>query len=78
MENCPVCQTEKSDYTLAKGQLQPTQIPEEKWKEISIDFITDLPTSSSNKDSVLTIVDMCYAHGASCTMSQKHHSSSYG
>ena len=57
VENCPVCQIEKSDHTLAKGKLMSTQIPEEKWKEICIDFITDLPTSSGNKDTVLTIVD---------------------
>ena len=57
VENSPVCQVEKSDHTLAKGKLQSTQIPEEKWSEISIDFITDLPMSSGNKDTVLTIVD---------------------
>ena len=48
---------EKSDHTLAKGKLQSTQIPEEKWSEISIDFITDLPMSSRNKDTILTVVD---------------------
>ena len=57
VENCPVCQMEKSDHQLAKGKLTSTQIPEEKWKEISIDFITDLPMSAGNKDTVLTIVD---------------------
>ena len=57
VENCPVCQMEKSDHTLAKGKPQSTQIPEEKWSEISIDFITDLPMSSGNKDTVLTVVD---------------------
>ena len=56
VENCPVCQMEKSDHTLAKGKLQFTQIPEKKWSEISIDFITDLPMSSGNKDTVLTVV----------------------
>ena len=57
VENCPVCQMEKSDHQLAKRKLMSTQIPEEKWKEISIDFITDLPMSVGNKDTVLTIVD---------------------
>ena len=33
VENCPVCQMEKSDHTLAKGKLQSTQIPENKWSE---------------------------------------------
>ena len=50
MENCEVCQMEKSDHQLAKGKLTSTQVPEEKWKEISIDFITDLPMTSGNKD----------------------------
>ena len=57
VENCPVCQMEKSDHTLSKGKLQSTQIPESKWSEISIDFITDLLMSSRNRDSVLVIVD---------------------
>ena len=57
VENCPVCQMEKSDHQLVKGKLTSTQIPEEKWKEISIDFVTELPMSVGNKDTVLTIVD---------------------
>ena len=52
-----MCQMEKSDHQIAKGKLTSTQILEEKWKEISIDFITDLPMSAGNKDTVLTIVD---------------------
>ena len=57
VENCPVCQMEKSDHQAAKGKLMSTQIPEEKWKEISIDFVTDLPMTQGKKDSILTIVD---------------------
>ena len=57
VENCPVCQMEKSDHQSAKGKLTSTQIPEEKWKEISIDFVTDLPLTSGRKDTILTIVD---------------------
>ena len=41
VENCSVCQMEKSDPTLSKGKLQSTHIPEAKWSEIPIDFITD-------------------------------------
>ena len=53
---------------LAKGKLMSTHIPEQKWKEISIEFITDLPTSSGNKDTILTIVDKatCMAHLVPC------------
>ena len=57
MENCPVCQMEKSDHTLAKGKLQSTQIPENKWSEISIDFVTDLPLTANNRDTILVTVD---------------------
>ena len=57
VQNCPVCQMEKSDHQLAKGKLTSIQIPEEKWKEISIDSVTDLPMTSGNKDIVLTIMD---------------------
>ena len=57
VENCLVCQMEKSDHTLNKGKLQSTHIPETKWSEVSIDFIADLPVSSRNRDNVLMVVD---------------------
>ena len=57
VENCPVCQMEKSDHTLAKGKLQSTQILENKWSEISIDFVTDLPLTANNRHTILVIVD---------------------
>ena len=57
VENCPVCQMEKSDHTLAKGKLMSTQIPEMKWSEISIDFVTDLPLSANRRDTILVTVD---------------------
>ena len=57
VESCPTCQVEKSDHTLSRGQLQSTQIPEEKWQEISLDFITDLPESSIGDNSILTAID---------------------
>ena len=43
VESCPICQIEKSDHTLIGGQLQNMNIPIEKWQEVSIDFVTDLP-----------------------------------
>ena len=48
---------EKSDHTLAKGKLQSTQIPENKWSEISIDSVTDLPLTANNRDIILVTVD---------------------
>ena len=57
VQNCPVCQMEKSDRTVNRGKLQFTHIRETKWSEISIDFITDLPISSRNKYTVLVTVN---------------------
>ena len=52
-----MCQIEKSDHTLAKGKLQSTQIPESKWSEISIDFVTDLLLTANGRDTILVMVD---------------------
>ena len=69
VENCPVCQMEKSDHTLSKGKLQSTQIPETKWIEISIDFVADLPKSSRSRDSILLVVNKAtgMVHLAPCS-----------
>ena len=57
VESCPTCQLEKTDYTMKKGSLQSLAIPEAKWQEVSVDFVTDLPTTSSGEDSIMTVVD---------------------
>ena len=68
VERCLVCHMEKSDHTLSKGKLQSTQISETKWSNISIDFVTDLPKSSSKCDSILVVVDKAtrMVHMAPC------------
>ena len=57
VESCPTCQLEKTDHTMKKGNLQSLAIPEAKWQEVSIDFVTDLPAASDGEDSIMTIVD---------------------
>ena len=57
VESCPTCQLEKTDHTQRKGSLQSLAIPEAKWQEVSVDFITDLPTSTEGEDSIMTVVD---------------------
>ena len=57
VEICPVCQTNKSDHTLSRGKLQTVQLPHEKWQEIYLDFITDLPLTRNREDNILTVVD---------------------
>jgi hypothetical protein len=37
--------------------MQPLSIPEWKWEEIGIDFITGLPLTPKKKDMIWVIVD---------------------
>ena len=55
--SCPVCQLEKAEHTLVRGQLQPIQLPDQKWKEVSLDFVTDLPKTSAGEDTILNVID---------------------
>ena len=55
--SCPVCQTEKYEARAPAGQLHPLRIPEQKWTEISMDFVTGLPPTRTNCKGVLVIVD---------------------
>ena len=55
--SCPVCQIEKSRHQLPQGLLQPVQLPERKWQDVVIDFITKLPKSTSGNDTIFTVVD---------------------
>ena len=48
---------EKTDHTLAKGNLQSLAIPEAKWQDVSIDCITDRPRCKNGEDSIMTVVD---------------------
>ena len=39
------------------GELQPLDVPGKKWESISIDFITALPTTRGNFDTIFVVVD---------------------
>ena len=45
VRNCHVCRRSKSWKDQRQGFLKPLPIPDQVWKEISIDFIVDLPES---------------------------------
>ena len=53
---CPVCQVEKGSHQAPGGLLVPLPIPERKWDQVAIDFVTSLP-EDEGMDSVLTVVD---------------------
>ncbi|XP_058753077.1 uncharacterized protein LOC131626262 [Vicia villosa] len=45
VKNCSTCQHNKYDTQKKKGLLQPLPIPKQVWEEITMDFITNLPSS---------------------------------
>ena len=54
---CDVCQWVKDKHQRPAGLLQPLKIPEWKWDEIGMDFITGLPRSNRGHDSIWVIID---------------------
>ena len=39
------------------GLLEPLTLPEQKWADVSMDFIMRLPRSRQGNDGILTVVD---------------------
>ncbi|KAH0781790.1 hypothetical protein KY290_001388 [Solanum tuberosum] len=54
---CPNCQQVKVEHQRPGGLAQNIKIPEWKWEMINMDFITGLPRSRRQHDSIWVIVD---------------------
>jgi hypothetical protein len=54
---CDACQRVNSEHQRPAGLLCPLKIPEWKWEEIGMDFITGLPHTPKGYDSIWVIVD---------------------
>ena len=61
----------KAEHTLVRGQLQPIQLPKQKWKEVSLYFVTDLPKTFAREDTILNVIDCAtrMVHCIPCKMS---------
>ena len=57
VSRCTTCQQVKADHRKTAGLLQPLEIPNWKWDQISMDFIDGLPRSRNRHDSIWVIVD---------------------
>jgi hypothetical protein len=54
---CMECQKVKAKHRHPTGLLLPLPIPENKWEVITIDFITKLPRTTRQHDSIMVVVD---------------------
>jgi hypothetical protein len=54
---CMECQKFKAEHRHPAGLLQPLPIPKWKWEVVTIDFITRLPRTSMQYDSIMVVVD---------------------
>lgn len=63
VRECVVCQAAKYEPIASPRLLQPLDIPEEVWKNVSMDFITGLP-KSMHRDTIIVVVERLskYAH----------------
>ncbi|GJR01495.1 putative nucleotidyltransferase, ribonuclease H [Tanacetum coccineum] len=52
VSKCMTCQQVKIEHQRASGLLQPLEIPMWKWDEISMDFVTGLPTTQKRHDAI--------------------------
>ena len=54
---CQECHLVKAEHQHPLGLLQSLPIPEWKWEVISMDFITSLPKSKKQNDSIFVVID---------------------
>ncbi|GJX45970.1 putative reverse transcriptase domain-containing protein [Tanacetum coccineum] len=54
---CLTCSKVKAEHQKPSGLLQQPEIPEWKWENITMDFINNLPRTSSGHDSIWVIVN---------------------
>jgi hypothetical protein len=47
----------KTEHRHPNGLLQPLPIPEWKWEVVTMDFITKLPRTMKQHDSIMVVVD---------------------
>ena len=51
-----MCQRSKAVRHAPYGLLQPNEVPDQPWRSIAMDFITDLP-NSNGYDTILVVID---------------------
>ena len=57
MSKCLTCQQVKAKHQVPTGLLNPLPIPQWKWDNITMDFVSGFPLTQQKHDSVWVIVD---------------------
>ncbi|GJU14634.1 putative reverse transcriptase domain-containing protein [Tanacetum coccineum] len=57
VSKCLTCSKVKAEYQKPSGLLVQAEIPQWKWENITMDFITKLPKTSSGYNTIWVIVD---------------------
>ena len=57
VEQCLTCQQVKAEHQRPAGTLQPLNIPQWKWEDITMDFVVGLPRTKDSHDAIWVIVD---------------------
>ncbi len=56
VRNCYTCQRSKAPRDKSNGLLQHLELPEQRWRDIAMDFVTGLPLSNGF-NAILTVID---------------------
>ncbi|GKC43930.1 putative reverse transcriptase domain-containing protein [Tanacetum coccineum] len=57
VSKCLTCAKVKAEYQKPSGLLVQPEIPQWKWENITIDFVTKLPKTATGQDTIWVIVD---------------------
>nr|GEU35849.1 putative reverse transcriptase domain-containing protein [Tanacetum cinerariifolium] len=57
VEKCLTCAKVKVEYQKPSGLLVQPEIPQWKWENITMDFVTKLPRTTTDQDTIWVIVD---------------------
>ncbi|GJV88580.1 reverse transcriptase domain-containing protein [Tanacetum coccineum] len=60
VSKCLTCAKVKAEHQRQSGLLVQPEIPQWKWDNITMDFVTKLPKSSQGYDTIWVIVDVSY------------------
>ncbi len=63
IRNCYVCQRSKAPRDKSNGLLHPLPIPDQRWRDIALDYVTGLP-GSYGSNAILTVI---------CRLSKERH-----